>query len=169
MTMKVENIEKNLARIHEWIKAVDQKINTILAFQGVLIVLLFPLIFKWFWKNIHRFDSFEIILLPVGVVFLLEGVYRSFSAVIPRISNNAENKSLTFFAHISSESVEQYKKRVGDATDDHILDDLIAQTHVSAGIANTKHVELRKSMIRFVIGISILAIVYIEFAIRKML
>lgn len=40
--------EKNLVRVHEWTRAADQKISIFLAFQGVLLTLLFPMIFKSF-------------------------------------------------------------------------------------------------------------------------
>lgn len=164
-----DNIEKNLARIHDWIKSSDQKISIFLAFQGVLLTLLFPLIFKWFWKNVHELAFLEVIFIAVSSVFLLEGIIKSFSAIIPRISNGAKVKSLTFFGHIASDSLGEYKKRLEESTKEHVVDDLISQTHISAGIANTKHSEFRKSMISFAIGISILVFIYIEFTISKIL
>lgn len=161
--------EINLARVHDWTKASDQKASIILAFQGVLLTSLFPLIFRWFWKNGHDFVVCEIVCLLIAVMFLLLGVVKSFSAVLPRINNNAKNKSLTFFGHIASESLAEYKERLAGSTERDLLDDLISQTHVSAKIALVKHKELRHSMISFAIGISILAGVYFEFVIRRIL
>lgn len=161
--------EKNLLRVHEWTRAADQKISIILAFQGVFLAVLFPMIFKWYWKNNSHFMTWEIFLLSLSGVLLLLSVWKSFSAVLPRISNNAKNKSITFFGHIASESFPEYKKRLEAATDASVLDDLISQTHISAGIVQNKYLELRHSMISFAIGISILIVIYAEFVIRRIL
>ncbi|NTW13802.1 MAG: hypothetical protein HGA31_02095 [Candidatus Moranbacteria bacterium] len=160
-------VEKNLARVHEWIKAADQKISIFLAFQGVLLTLLFPMIFKWFWKHSFDFTKWEISLLITASILLLLGVGKSFSAIIPRIVNHSKIKSLTFFGHIADNSLSSYRKKLKDATEEELLDDLISQTHASAGVAQTKHVKFRDSMITFVTGISILIVVYAEFIIRR--
>lgn len=159
--------EKNLLRVHEWTRTADQKISIILAFQGVLLAVLFPMIFKWFWKNNPYFMAWEIIFLVMAGILLWFGIGKSFSAIIPRISNNAKKKSLTFFGHIASDSLSEYKSRLEEATEESIVDDLVSQTHFSAKIAQTKHSELRDSMISFSIGISILIVIYAEFVIRR--
>ena len=164
--IKRNDVEKNLERIHEWIKVADQKTSIFLAFQGVLLTLLFPMIFKWFWKNNLDFARWEVVFLVAAGVLLFIGIGKSFCAIIPRIINNSKIKSLTFFGHIAEESLSSYRKRLEGATEESLLDDLISQTHVSAKISQTKHVKFRDSMISFAIGVSILIVIYAEFVIR---
>ncbi len=161
------DVEKNLLRVHEWTRAADQKISIILAFEGVLLAVLFPMVFKWYWKNNPHFMTWEILFLVMAGVLLLFGIRKSFSAIIPRISNNSKKKSLTFFGHIASDSLSEYKSRLEEATEENVVDDLVSQTHISAKIAQTKHSELRDSMISFAVGISILIVIYFEFVIRR--
>ena len=50
------DLETNLERVHDWIKSADQKVSIFLAFQGVVLTLLFSSIFSW-WDKI--FSSFQ--------------------------------------------------------------------------------------------------------------
>ena len=49
--MNLEDYNKNLDRMADWIKAVDQKVSIFLAFQGIVLTGILPVIFKELISN----------------------------------------------------------------------------------------------------------------------
>jgi hypothetical protein len=159
--MHKQEIENNLDRIHEWIKSVDQKVSVFLAFQGVALTLLFSEVFLWTKRNIHNFSCIDTVLVVSGIVLIGYSIYKSVSAIIPRLKNHKGHKSLTYFKDIAESSLKDYKKQVKETNESEYQDELINQVHISATIAKRKHEEFRDSIVFFFAGLLLLIIIFL--------
>lgn len=153
--LKPTQIEKILDRIQEWIKAADQKISVLLAFQGVVLTLIAPKLLAWFrFAVAHgRLTSFSLLLL--GSLALLAGVVHILRALIPSLKHVLPSASITFFGDIAGMKLADFKNAIAGANDASLKDDLIAQAYVSASIASKKHVRFVSSIKWFFIGLVI--------------
>lgn len=155
--------EKNLARIHEWIRSVDQKLSILLTFQGVFIALVTPLAVNLF--SLHTYD-----LNPYGVGFIAAGyslmAYGILKAILALYSTlkvkqskqlTEDQLSLTYFQHIDGISLEAYEKRMFKLSKKGYIKELLAQTKVSAKITTKKQILFNDALFFFFSGVAILA------------
>lgn len=159
--MNKNDYENNLDRIHEWIKSADQKVSIFIAFQGVILTLLFSDIFLWVKRVIQNLSFIEVLTITSGVVLIGFSIFKSISAIIPRLKNHKGRKSITYFNDIAGMDLKEYKKRLKETNDGEYEDELINQIHISAIISKKKHGEFRESIITFILGFSLLLLSFI--------
>lgn len=160
-SIKAADLEKNLDRIHEWIRAADQKISIFLAFEGVILTLLIPPSFNFFHKNLHYFSNIEIFLIASALILMAYSIIKSMIALVPRLNTKNEGKSLIYFGDIANFSLQDYKHAIAKMTNENYTEALAEQIHTSARIAMTKHVQFKDSLILFMAGLSIFVIGYL--------
>jgi hypothetical protein len=158
--MTKQDIENNLGRIHEWIKSIDQKVSVFLAFQGIVLTLLFSDVFSWSKRHSHSFSCIDIVILVTGIVLLGFSIYKSITAIIPRLKNHKGHKSITYFKDIAEFELKDYKKKVRETNEKEYEEELINQVHISAVIAKRKHQEFRDSIIFFLVGMGLLVAIF---------
>ncbi|MHB8579148.1 MAG: Pycsar system effector family protein [Ignavibacteriaceae bacterium] len=162
--LEKSDLELNLNRVHEWIKAADQKVSIFLAFQGVVLAILFPSVFSWVirhWKNIpFMLQS----LLIVGIILIAYSIYKSAMSIIPRLSKD-EKKSLTYFGDIAEFKIEEFKRAIEELGEKEYEEELIEQIQISSIIAKRKHSQFRSALIIFFGGLFLCALSYLSFKI----
>ncbi len=159
------DLESNLNRVHEWIKTADQKVSIFLGFQGVVLSILFPQAFTWF---IHSWKLLPIMLnsiLLLGIVIVAYSIYKSAMAIIPRLNKKDRKISLTYFGDIANMNPSEFKQAIVQLNETEYCDELIEQIHISSTIAQKKHIEFRKALILFMVGISLCTLTYLIFRI----
>jgi len=155
------DLEQNLQRVQEWIKAADQKVSIFLAFQGAVISLFFSDTLNWLKVNLNQLSWLLATLSISGVVLIGYSVYKSVSAIVPRLKNHSGKKSLTYFGDIANLELNDFKKKIKGMSDADYEDELIEQIHISAKIAARKHFQFRDSIIMFFLGMFLLALTFI--------
>ena len=158
----LEILEKNLTRVQEWIKAADQKISILFAFEGVMITLFSVPIFQWLGSHWFLF-SFLSTLTCVASFFLLSwGFIKLIFSLAPQISRTYDKKSLIFFGDIAKVSLQEYSVAVDEMTEVQYREDLIEQIFTSSQIALIKHKSFKESLYFFVWGVFMLAVTYLS-------
>lgn len=162
MQRKIDIAEKNLSRVHEWIRGIDQKVSVFLALQGVILTLLFPkillaiiAIFKT--SAISYWNSVFILWAILALGF---GVFESLNAIFPRISN--KGKSHLYFGGIKNITLTKYTDDMKHFTDEDYFDELCEQVHKNSVIAVGKAEHFQKAIILFLLGIGLFTISYIS-------
>ena len=159
MLTKLE-YEKNLERIHEWIRVVDQKIGIFLALQGVVITLFFPRLLSWLSDNYNRLNFLGWLFISIGVIYIFCALIKSILALIPRLKNSDKEKSITYFGDIAEMTFEDFKRELVNLNEKDYENELIKQIYISAIIAKEKHLQFRESIIGFIIGGAILGLFF---------
>ena len=160
------DLEINLTRTHDWIKSADQKVGIFLAFQGVILTLLFLKIFLWIMKNWETFgyDAFFIIS---GIILMVCSIFKSVSAIIPRLNKGKgkekNKKSMVYFGDIAKLEFENFKKNIDKASAGDYRSELVEQIYVCSKIAWRKHVQFRDSIFLFFCGMILLALSFLFF------
>lgn len=156
--LSVNDLEKNLDRVHEWIRSADQKISIFFAFQGAVLLLLGPKLLVWLRISQYQSAVYALpCLLGGGIMLLISSVVMC-KALIPNLTNLSIFKSLSFFGDIASMNEVDYKAIVDNAGEDAVRADLIHQIYASSVIAKFKHVNFTKSVNWFGLGIVLVAV-----------
>jgi predicted CopG family antitoxin len=159
------DLESNLIRIHEWIKSADQKVSIFLAFQGIILALLFINVFSWIIKNLIDFSCINLFLFILGIILVAYSIYKSLSAIIPRLNNGKKRKSIIYFGDIAKFDLDDFEKKVQEMSNNEYEKELIRQIHVSSKIAVQKHSQFRDSIFLFLLGMILLALCFLFFKI----
>ncbi len=152
--MKIEQKEKILDRIHEWIRSADQKVSIFLAFQGVTVTFVFPNleIFKKILSiQNYTFQIFVSIFFMIGFVLVVLGIFKSLFAIIPRVKKKT-NKSLMYFGAIAEMGLSEYRKYINGADEHKYHDEIVDQIYFSSGIAQKKHILFSDAVISYITG-----------------
>lgn len=151
--MDIEKNENILNRVQEWIKSADQKVSIFLAFQSLLITIFLPIFsLENFYKILNcKFETLITIFSVAGIIFLVLSIFKSISAIIPRIGKKVP-RSLTYFGSIADMELSDYKKLSKNTDNKEYNDELLTQIHISSKIAKKKHVLFREAIIFFSIG-----------------
>lgn len=155
--------EKNLARIHEWIRSVDQKLSILLTFQGVFIALVTPLVVSLLTGHLYDLNPLGVGLITVGYSAMAYGIFKAILALystlkVRRSQQLTEDQlSLTYFQHIDNISLEAYEKRMLKLSKKQYIKELLAQTKVSAKITTKKQIRFNDALLFFFSGAVILA------------
>jgi hypothetical protein len=159
-------MEKILDRVQEWIKAADQKISVLLAFQGVVVGIFAPKILAWMRTCVSCDGYWSFSFLLFGSASMAFGAVQILRALSPRVSHTLPKSSISFFGDIAKRTLTDYQNDVAAAGDDAYKDDLVSQTHASAVIANAKHSRFSSSVRWFFGGLALILIarVLIELA-----
>lgn len=163
------DLETNLERVHEWIKVADQKVSIFLAFQGIILVFLLENIFSWTTKNMENLSCKDLLLLVSGIVLTILSVYKSTSAIIPRLTKtttkNKKRISITYFGDIAELDLEDFKTAVKEISADAYENELTEQIYISSKIATRKHSQFRDAIFSFFGGMVLLVISFLLFKI----
>jgi len=157
------DLENNLNRIHEWIRSADQKVSIFLAFQGVVLTILMPDVFRWTVQNFLNFSPLHILLILSATVLLAYSIFNTISALMPRLKKKIKQTSLIYFGDIANFQLPEYQKALNGLTNETYSSELISQIYISAKIATTKHKQFQDSIILFIIGLIFLFAVYLIF------
>lgn len=161
--LQIDTLEKNLERIHNWIRNTDQKVSIFLGFQGVVIGLLFKDVYGWLWVNYFLFDCFLWSMLILGFGLLACSIYESASTIAPQLKNHLGVKSSTYFQDIAEMKLEEYKNLIQNMDENSYRQELINQTHVSSGICVRKHQKLHRAITSFFVSMVLLLLVNLFF------
>lgn len=156
--MRNDELESILNRIHDWVRAADQKISILLAFQGLAISLAIPKLVQWFKDSAHASNVVAILFFGGSICVAIYSVTKSFHALIPSVSNDHVKKSITFFGDIASYSLKEYEDRVASITDEEVKADFVQQIHASSRISLIKHACFKVS-VKFFGGSIILLVI----------
>ena len=159
----MDQLEKNLNRIHEWIRAVDQKVSIFLAFQGIVMTLLVSN-FDDFFLNNHRLfycSQIKILLGLAGVCILFFSCYKSIMVIISRIKGKNKHDSFIFFGGIANMTLSEFKKVIDKASSSDYEKEYIDQIYISAKIAKRKHVIFQEAIILYAVGILVLGVYFL--------
>jgi hypothetical protein len=161
------DLENNLQRIHEWTRSADEKVSIFLAFQGIVLTLLFERVFSWTKNNFTLLcNGYYVIAVIIALVLIAFSIHKSTSAIRPRL-NGGKKKSIIYFGHISSLDSESFKKEVKNTNQNDYEDQLIDQIYISSKIASRKHTQFRDALICFLGGLAVLVIVFIIFSLQN--
>jgi hypothetical protein len=155
--------EKNLARIHEWIRSVDQKLSILLTFQGVFIALVTPLVVGLFSRHLYGLNAIGVGFITVGYLSMAYGIFKAILALYSTLKVKKSKQltedqlSLTYFQHIDGISLETYEKRMFKLSKKEYIKELLAQTKVSATITTKKQIRFNDALFFFFSGAIILA------------
>jgi len=157
------DLEVNLARIHEWTRSADQKVSIFLAFQGVVLTLLFTNIFSLVVDNLKNLPckTLSIILIISGITLAGYSVYKSISAIIPQLNKDKKRKSITYFGDIAKFNYQDFRKEIKEINIDKYEIELIEQIYTSSKIVALKHSQLRDAIFSFFCGMALLILSFI--------
>ena len=150
-----DTLESILNRIHDWIKAADQKVSIFFAFQSIVVTLMVSNISALFSGVIYKIPLLLIILLAFSIFLMFYGCFKSLQALIPRLKYSDTNKSLIYFGDIAKLDFNDYNKAINNMNDKDYSEELIKQIYVSSRIATKKHEHFRDSLIISILGIII--------------
>ena len=144
--MKDEELEKSLARVHEWIRSVDQKISIALVLEaGVLVILMKPT--YTFFMRLHPSPGVLVVVLLVATMVLFgAAMLKAVIALAPRLRPPKSTKSVLYFGSIATMELKAFSRKVKRAKKDDYATDLIQQIHVSSVISQRKHQALADSL-----------------------
>lgn len=155
--------EKNLARIHEWIRSVDQKLSILLTFQGVFITLVIPLTVNALSHYVYELAPIGVGLITSSYSLMAYGILKAVHALYSTLELKKSKLltegqlSLTYFQHIDVISAETYEKRMFKLSKKTYLKELFTQTKKSAGITTKKQVRFNDALVFFFSGAAMLA------------
>ncbi len=154
--MTTDQLERQLDRVHEWIRSLDIKIS-ILAVLEVALVTTLATSYKGSLVHIMNENLyFNFLLHVVGGLLLFVGIYFLVKGLFPKINNTSEKFSLTFFGDIAKIKPTNFKESILSANEQDLKLDFIQQIHVSASVASKKHVYFQKSITFFGAGFILL-------------
>jgi hypothetical protein len=173
MSVKTEDLEPILDRIHEWIRSADVKTDILTATQAAVVGVLLPQINDLmaepgttFWYEAG---------FVVGVGLLITALARSVMALFPRVKKDpwwrrllsgkreeSTFKSITYFGSIASWKLSEYRERLNNISDEDLREDFITQIHSSATIAARKHGDVKKAIQFFCAGLVIISLAYLR-------
>jgi hypothetical protein len=137
---KIDYLEKELARLLDWIKTADARISLILPLTTAMfgaIAALTPVYSMWTWC-IGLSVSISILLLASSLISIS-------IALFPR--TNGPVNSMIFFGGIQTRTLEQFRDEVDGFDGNKYKSDLINQCFINAKIANIKFKWVKKSLI----------------------
>lgn len=159
------DLETNLERVHEWIKSADQKVSIFLAFQGVVLALLFSGIFSWATENLKDLSCKNLLPFISGIILVSYSIYKSTSAIIPRLAKDKKKKSITYFGDIAKFDLGDFKKAIKETSTEEYENELTEQIYISSKIATRKHSQFRDAIFAFFGGMILLMLSFLLFKI----
>jgi hypothetical protein len=137
----VSFLEKNLTRQIAWISAADSKISFILAIDTAMLGFLAAVS----PKAAGGWEVAPAICAAFAAVFGLTSLIFLSLASFPR--TKGPKGSLIFFGGIAQRDAVQFRKATSEMSTESHFDDLCAQCHRNAGIAERKFVWVQRALI----------------------
>lgn len=154
--MNPEQLEKQLARVQEWIRSADQKNSIFLALVvGVSAISAKPLA-ELVQVNILDYSLWQLLLIALALELLIWSIIKSLFCLKPSLNTKA--KSLTYFGSIATLKSSTYKSKVKRLSGAAYEDELIEQIHTSSIIASRKHRQLSEAVLLFISGAALMLV-----------
>ena len=141
-----DELENNLNRVHEWIRAADNKVSILLALEGIVITLLLSDSLASYAKS-FQYNCWNIVFIIASLVLLFISAYKAVLAIIPRLSRKRKKLSLFYFGDVAEMDLKEYKKAIKELDESEYVEQVIEQIHTSSIIATSKHQHFRNSII----------------------
>lgn len=146
--MTSEDFNAVLDRVNNWINNADTKTSILIA----VITLIFGISFQFLEKAITRYMQIGNIYIKqlffslwlLLFVVLIIALVRAFLILVPRLGNEKDELSFSYFCHIAILPEKEYLKKMRKLTKNEISNDLIKQICINSKIANTKFKGLRQ-------------------------
>ena len=158
--IKKEDLENNVDRLDEWIRAADQKVSIFLAFQGVILTILASAILQWDLEKLYHLTDFSLTSFVLAVFLFLYSTMKLVWALFPHFIE-FHKKSLTFFGDIADFQVAEYQKVMGRLTDKLYAEELMEHICLSSKIIKAKYALFRDAVVLFLVGLLFLLIAVI--------
>lgn len=142
---KIDYLEKELARLLDWIKTADTRISLILPLTTAMlgaIAVLTPVYSKWTW-------CIGVSVL-ISVLLLASSLISISIALFPRTSGPVN--SMIFFGGIQARTLERFRDEVDNFDEEKYEIDLTNQCFINAKIANIKFKWVKKSLTFLLVG-----------------
>jgi hypothetical protein len=155
--MTTEQLEIGLNRVHEWIRAADQKASIFLALVLGSLALGGNEFLGYLAAEFKEKPTWLITVLIVSTVILVWSVTKALFIIKPSVANNA--KSFTYFGHISQIPLSEYRTVIAGLSNRKYKAELIEQIHTSSKIAHKKHEQLAEAVKLFCFYILALTVI----------
>lgn len=142
--MTTEQLELNLSRVHEWIRAADQKASIFLALVLGSLALGGNEFISYIVAIFNSKPAWLIVLLSTSTILLIWSITKALFIIKPSVANNA--KSFTYFGRVAQFTLPEYQKSIRKVSDKKYREELVEQIHTSSKIARKKHIQLAEAM-----------------------
>lgn len=154
MKEKIDRAEKTLLMVNDWIKVADQKINTLLALEGLLLTIIIPNYLNAFFdhEKAGTVSNVKVFFVLIGLGLMIFSLYKASMGIISRLNKGIYPKSPLFFGEIQTYSLQQYKDVMNNMTESEYHERILEQVHVNSKIATQKHTYFRDSVIYLLVS-----------------
>lgn len=138
-----EDAFKTLELVNSWIGSMDTKSSFLLAYLAVVMGFIvsngLPDIFKTPKPNpLTALYILGISCVVVLYLSLIVAVVLLLGTLTARTINDSKNKSMLFFGEIAKLSLNDYKSKILNRTEDELIKDLLEQIHTNSRICVKK-------------------------------
>lgn len=153
-----EDAYKTLEVVNTWINNIDTKVSYALALVGALSALIFSLNFKGInhileLEKLNMWNIIESVLVIALYILVFISILCFLLAIIARVKNESNNKSIFFFGTIASMGLSEYKEKINKMNEKNIIEDLQEQIHINSRICSRKIKFYNLGIKFFIIGI----------------
>ena len=155
MLSKIE-LEKNLDRLLEWVRASDQKASIFLAFQGIVLTIIISGYLKYYLQNMLNnhfvnIPCFAKIYFFITFMIFAYSVWQSVCSIMPKLKKN-EKKSIIYFGDIKNYKLKDFINKTNEIDEEEYLKQLNEAAYHNALIVYEKYNTLRKAIWAFFVG-----------------
>ena len=140
-------LEATLTRQLSWIQSADSKAAFTFAFNTAMLGMLAAVA----PKSIAVWTITASIWTAIALLFFLGSLISLTVVSYPR--TDGPRGSLIFSLGIAQRSIEQYRQAIQNLTIENYIEDLAAQCHRNAEIANTKYSWVRRALISLYLSV----------------
>lgn len=138
-----EDAFKTLELTNGWIGSMDTKASFLLAYLAVVMGFVvsngLPSVFKLpVPKPLTTHYIAAVICVIALYLFLVFAVISLLETLIARTKNNSDRKSMLFFGEIATLSLNDFKAKILNRTEDELIKDLLEQVHTNSKICVKK-------------------------------
>lgn len=153
-----ETLHEVLATVQTHISTADQKAAALLTIAGVLIAFPAPSILLPASADAVPFPA--AVCAAFAALGFVVSICCALAVLFPRTDNRTNTSSLIYFGDIAGLSQTAYVEAVHRADDSTFRDDLVAQIHANAKIAQRKHKFFKAAVNSLVAGVVLLTVAY---------
>lgn len=145
MAISTEELQYHLSRFEDWTKNADVKLGVILAFDGAILAAIMKHAFNLIFNQ--NTPNYILAGYIAALVLLVWSIGKALWAILPRLSHQQGKTSLLFFSDVSQMKLKEYKSKLGGLTTAKYREEVIAQMHAIAKVANTRMSLFRDSIV----------------------
>ena len=138
-----EDAYKTLEIINSWINAMDTKASFLLAYIAVIMGFVFTSGIPHVFEVINASNISFLLIIKLSCVVLLyfsllTSIILYFETLQARIKNEKNRHSLLFFGEIASISLNDFKAKILNRTEEELIKDILEQIHTNSLICKRK-------------------------------